>query len=319
MLEFNRPNINVEMNDDGSIGTVTIEPLERGYGTTIGNSLRRVMLASLPGTAVVSIKINNGDVLHEFSTVPGVREDVCEIVLNVKKITAKLHTYTTKTAYIDVSGPCEITAGDIICDSDLEIVDRNVHIATLSEDENFCMELTFANGRGYVSNDINKQRYHNGEIGRIYVDSIFTPTFAVNYNVTNTRVGSITDFERLTLDVKTNGIVNIKEAVVIASDILDNHYSIFKELSEHCDDNNKVALVGAKEDEWAKVLSICIEELELSVRSYNCLKRAGINTIEDLTSRTEDEMHKIRNLGLKSLNEIKNILKEKGLGFKEEE
>lgn len=316
MLEFNRPNINVEMNDNGSIGTVTMEPLERGYGTTIGNSLRRVMLASLPGTAVVSIKINNGNVLHEFSAVPGVREDVCEIILNVKKITAKLHTDTIKTAYIDVSGPCEITAGDIICDSDLEIVDRNVHIATLSEGENFCMELTFTNGRGYVSNDTNKQRYHSGEIGRIYVDSIFTPTIAVNYNVTNTRVGSVTDFEKLTLDVRTNGVVNVKEAVVIASDILDNHYSMFKELSET---DNIVKLVGIEEDEKTKVLSICIEELELSVRSYNCLKRAGINTIEDLTSRTENQMHKIRNLGLKSLNEIKNILKDKDLGFKEEE
>lgn len=319
MLEFNKPNINVEMNDDGTIGTVTMEPLERGYGTTIGNSLRRVMLASLPGTAVISIKINNGSILHEFSTVPGVREDVCEIVLNVKKITAKLHTDTMKTAYIDVSGPCEITAGDIICDSDLEIVDRAVHIATLSEGENFCMELVFANGRGYVTNDTNKQRYHTGEIGRIYVDSIFTPTVSVNYNVTNTRVGSITDFERLILDIKTNGVVSVKEAVVIASDILDNHYSIFKEFSEQYDDINKVALVGAKEDEHAKVLSICIEELELSVRSYNCLKRANINTIEDLISRTENEMHKIRNLGLKSLNEIRNILKDKGLGFKEEE
>lgn len=317
MLEFNRPNINVDMNDAGNIGTVTMEPLERGYGTTIGNSLRRVMLASLPGTAVVSIKINNGSVLHEFSTVPGVKEDVCEIVLNVKQIKAKLHTDTMKTAYIDVSGPCEITAGDIVCDTDLEIIDRDVHIATLSDDESFNMELTFTNGRGYVANDTNKQRYNNGELGRIYVDSIFTPTIAVNYNVTNTRVGSVTDFEKLTLDIKTNGVVTVKEAVVIASDILNSHYSMFKELSET--DNNNVTLVGPKENERIKILSTCIEELELSVRSYNCLKRAGINTIEDLTSRTENEMHKIRNLGLKSLNEIKNILKDKGLGFKEEE
>ena len=315
MLEFNKPDVNVEMNDVGDVGTVTIEPLEKGYGNTIGNSLRRVMLASLPGTAVVSIKINNGSVLHEFSTVPGVREDVCEIILNVKKITANLHTDTMKTAYIDVSGPCEITSGDIICDSDLEIVDRNVHIATLSEGESFCMELTFTNGRGYVSNDTNKQRYYTGEIGRIYVDSIFTPTIAVNYNVVNTRVGSITDFEKLILDVRTNGVINVKEAVAIASNILDNHYSVFKELS---DTGNEVKLVGIEEDEKAKALSIPIEELDLTVRSYNCLKRAGINTIEDLINRTENEMYKIRNLGLKSFDEIKAILESKGLGFKEE-
>lgn len=317
MLEFNRPNIDIEMNENGTVGTVTMEPLERGYGTTIGNSLRRVMLASLPGTAVVSIKINHGTVLHEFSTVPGVKEDVCEIVLNVKKIKAKLHTESMKTAYIDASGPCEITAGDIVCDTDLEIIDRDVHIATLSEGENFFMELAFTNGRGYVANDTNKKKFDNGEIGRIYVDSIFTPTVAVNYNVTNTRVGSVTDFEKLSLDIKTNGVVTPKEAVIIASDILNNHYSMFIELSET--EDNKVALVGTKEDEKAKVLSIRIEELDLTVRSYNCLKRAGINTVEDLTGKTENEMMKIRNLGLKSFKEIKDILESKGLGFKEEE
>lgn len=317
MLEFNRPNIDIEMNENGTVGTVTMEPLERGYGTTIGNSLRRVMLSSLPGTAVVSIKINNGTVLHEFSTVPGVGEDVCEIVLNVKGIKAKLHTDSMKTAYIDASGPCEIKAGDIICDSDLEIIDNDVHIATLSEGENFYMELVFTNGRGYVANDTNKQRYDDGQIGRIYVDSIFTPTVAVNYNVTNTRVGSVTDFEKLTMDIKTNGVVSVKEAVVIASDILGNHYSMFSELSET--DTNKVSLVGTKEDEKVKILSICIEELEMTVRSFNCLKRAGIDTISDLTSKTEAEMLKIRNLGAKSFYEIKSILESKGLGFAEEE
>lgn len=317
MLEFNRPNIEIEMNESGTVGTVTMAPLERGYGTTIGNSLRRVMLASLPGTAVVSIKINHGTVLHEFSTVPGVKEDVCEIVLNVKKIKAKLHTESMKTAYIDASGPCEITAGDIVCDTDLEIIDRDVHIATLSEGENFFIELVFNNGRGYVSNDINKQKYDTGEISRIYVDSIFTPTVSVNYNVTNTRVGSVTDFEKLSLDIKTNGVVTPKEAVIIASDILNSHYSMFSELSES--ENNKVSLVGTHEDEKVKTLSICIEELDLTVRSYNCLKRAGINTVKDLTGKTENEIMKIRNLGMKSFKEIKDILEGKGLGFKEEE
>lgn len=316
MLEFNKPNITIEMNNDGTCGTMIMEPLERGYGTTIGNSLRRVMLASLPGTAVVSIKINNGSILHEFSTVPGVKEDVCEIVLNVKRITAKLYCDTLKTAYIDVTGPCEIKAGDIICDSDLEIVDSDVHIATLSEGECFSMELVFSNGRGYVANDTNKIRYNDGHIGRIYVDSIFTPTVAVNYNVTNTRVGSITDFEKLTLDVKTNGVLNAEEAIVLASNILNKHYSM---LGEYAETDKEVKLVGAKEDEKVKILSICIEELDLSVRSFNCLKRAGIDTISDLTSRTEADMMKIRNLGVRSFNEIKTILQQKGLAFAEEE
>ena len=316
MLEFLKPNIDVNMSADGTQGTVIIEPLERGYGTTIGNSLRRVMLASLPGTAVISIKINNGAILHEFSTVPCVKEDVCEIVLNVKQIKAKLRSDALKTAYIDASGPCEITAADIICDSELEVIDKDVHIATLSEDEKFNMELVFSNGRGYVSNDTNKKKHNDGQIGRIYVDSIYTPTVAVNYNVENTRVGSVTDYERLLIDVKTNGVVNVKEAIVTASDILNKHYSMFDELS---DDRIPINLKGTDENEYVKKLSICIEELDLSVRSYNCLKRAGINTIEDLTNKTESQMLKIRNLGMKSFKEIKNILEEKGLGFLEEE
>jgi len=315
MIELIRPGISVDMSDDGTYGTVIIEPLEKGYGTTIGNSLRRVMLSSLSGTAVVSIKINGGEPIHEFSTVRGVKEDVCEIVLNVKQIKAKLNTDGLKTAYIDVNGPCKITTANIVCDTELEIIDKNVHLATLSDGEHFTMELVFSNGRGYVAAHTNKAKYNDGNLGSIYVDSIYTPAIAVRYSVENTRVESVTDYERLVLDVKTNGVVNVKEAVKTASDILNSHFMVFDELDA---DKIPVKLMCTEEDEISKKLSIHIEELELSVRSYNCLKRSGINTLEDLTTKTESQMLMIRNLGMKSFKEIKELLEEKGLGFAEE-
>ena len=315
MIELIRPSVRVDMSDDGAEGTVVIEPLEKGYGTTIGNSLRRVMLSSLAGTAAVSIKINNGAVLHEFSTVRGIKEDVCEIVLNVKQIRARLRTDGLKTARIDVGGPCKITSGDIVCDPELEITDKSVHIATLSEGERFVMELVFSNGRGYVAAHTNKSKYYDGDPGRIYVDSIYTPALAVRYSVENKRVGDVTDFESLVMDVKTNGVVNVKEAVKTASDILNSHFMIFNELEA---DKMPIMLRCTEEDEIARKLSMPIEELELSVRSYNCLKRSGIDTLEDLTVKTESQMLKIRNLGLKSFKEIKDLLEEKGLCFAEE-
>lgn len=322
MLEIEKPNITVaELSEDGKHGIFVVDPLERGYGITLGNSLRRIMLSSLQGVAVTSIKING--VLHEFSTVPGVSEDVTEIVLNVKGITAKLFSATTKTAVIDVTGPCEITAGDIKPDADLEILNPEHHIATLAENEHFYMELTFDHGRGYISQERNKQLANEASsqitapIGTIYTDSIYTPVYKVNYNVENTRVGSITDYDKLTIEVLTNGTVTAKEAISLGAKILNEHLNLFVNLTEEA--ITAEIMVERPEAKKEKVLEMTIEELDLSVRSFNCLKRAGIDTVEDLTNRTEDDMIKVRNLGKKSLEEVIQKLHSLGLDLKHEE
>lgn len=309
MIEIEKPKIEtIEMTPDGSYGKFVVEPLERGFGTTLGNGLRRVLLSSLPGVAVRSIKIDN--VLHEFSTVDGVKEDVTEIVLNVKGITAKLHSDGPKTVYIEANGEGEVTAGSIKPDAELEILDPDWHIATLSENGSLTMELTFDRGRGYVSADRNKQNVV-GSIGVIPVDSIFTPVLKVNYTVENTRVGQITDYDRLTLEVKTDSTISAQEAVSLGAKVLCEHLGLFMNLSE--DIMETEILVEKDEKSKEKVLEMTIEELDLSVRSFNCLKRAGINTVEDLISKTEDEMMKVRNLGIKSLEEVIAKLHSMGL------
>lgn len=320
MIEIERPNITVvESDNDPKKGTFVLEPLERGYGITLGNSLRRVLLSSLPGVAVVSIKISGGDkdILHEISTVPGVKEDVCEIVLNVKGITARLHPQSPKTVSIDVTGPKDVTAGDIACDADIEILNPEHHIATVSDGVHFKMELTFDHGRGYVSQEKNKQTYSAGQIGVIYVDSIFTPVYNVSYQVDPTRVGNVVDYDKLTLNVLTNGTISAREAVSLGAKILNEHLNLFVELS----DEAKSAEIMVEREETKKeiVLEMTIEELDLSVRSFNCLKRAGIDTVEDLTSSTEADMIKVRNLGKKSLEEVIQKLQSLGLSLKKEE
>lgn len=320
MIEIEKPNISVDnLSEDGKSGTFTVEPLERGYGTTLGNSLRRVLLSSLPGVAVVSIKIAGGgkDVLHEISTVPGVKEDVCEIVLNVKGITARLHSSTPKTVYIDVTGTKDVCAGDIVCDDELEILNPEHHLATVSEGVRFHMELTFDHGRGYVSQDKNNQIYSAGQLGVIFVDSIFTPVYNVNYEVDNTRVGNSIDYDKLTLNVLTNGTISAKEAVSLAAKILNEHLNLFVELSDEA--KRAEIMVEREETKKEKVLEMTIEELDLSVRSFNCLKRAGIDTVEDLTSKTEEDMIKVRNLGKKSLEEVIQKLHSLGLTLRREE
>ena len=300
MIEIEKPNIStVNLSEDGRSGTFIVEPLERGYGTTLGNSLRRVLLSSLPGVAVTSIKIDG--VLHEISTVPGVKEDVTEIVLNVKGITAKLYSDSPKTVVIDCSGEREVTAGDIKQDSDIEILNPEHHIATLSEGSRLYMELTFDHGRGYVSQERNKQ-LGQPAIGTIYTDSIYTPVYNVSYSVENTRVGSNTDYDKLTLEVLTNGTISAKEAVSLGAKILNEHLNLFVDLSAEA--KNTEIMVEREETIKEKVLEMTIEELDMSVRSFNCLKRAGIDTVEDLTNRTEEEMIKVRNLGKKSLEEV---------------
>lgn len=314
MIEIERPNIiTAELSEDENHGVFVIEPLERGYGITLGNSLRRVLLSSLPGVAATSIKISG--VLHEISTVPGVTEDVPEIVLNVKGIIAKLYTQKAKTCVINVRGG-EVTAGDIQVDSDIEILNPAHHIATVDDGVPFYMEITFDRGRGYVSSDKNKALVENPVIGVIYTDSIYTPVKSVNYSVTNTRVGNVTDFDKLTLDVTTNGTITAKEAVSLASKVLVEHLSLFVELS---DEPVGPIIVDPKESKKEKVLEMTIDELDLSVRSFNCLKRAGIDTVEDLTNRTEEEMIKVRNLGKKSLEEVIQKLASLGLALKHSE
>jgi DNA-directed RNA polymerase subunit alpha len=314
MIEIEKPNIvSVNLNEDGKNGKFIIEPLERGYGTTLGNSLRRVLLSSLPGVAVVSIKIDG--VLHEISTIPGVREDVTEIVLNVKGIVAKLNCDGPKTVILDITGECDATAGDIKQDSDLEILNPEHHIATVGVNTHFYMELTFDHGRGYVSQDKNKQL--NSVIGVIYTDSIYTPVYNVKYNVENTRVGSSTDYDKLTLEVLTNGIISAKEAVSLGAKILNEHLNLFVDLSDEA--KKTEIMVEREETIKEKVLEMTIEELDMSVRSFNCLKRAGIDTVEDLTNRTEDDMVKVRNLGKKSLEEVIFKLHSLGLELKKEE
>ena len=315
MIEIEKPNIaTVNLSEDGKSGKFIIEPLERGYGITLGNSLRRVLLSSLPGVAVVSIKIDG--VLHEISTIPGVKEDVTEIVLNVKGITAKLHTNGPKTVTIDVNGQANVTAGDIKQDADIEILNPEHHIATVSEGTRFYMELTFDHGRGYVSQEKNKQN-NPSVIGLIYTDSIYTPVYNVSYTVENTRVGSNTDYDKLTLDVLTNGTISAKEAVSLGAKILNEHLNLFVDLSDEA--KKAEIMVEREETIKEKVLEMTIEELDMSVRSFNCLKRAGIDTVEDLTNRTEEDMIKVRNLGKKSLEEVIQKLHSLGLDLKKEE
>ncbi|MBE6641981.1 MAG: DNA-directed RNA polymerase subunit alpha [Ruminococcaceae bacterium] len=324
MIEIEKPNISSEeMDETGKSGVFVVEPLERGYGMTLGNSLRRVLLSSLPGVAVTSIKIDG--VLHEISAIPGVKEDVTEIVLNVKGITAKLYSPTPKTVYIDVNGPREVTARDIVCDSDIEILNPDHLIATLCENAHFYMELTFDHGRGYVSNDKNKQNYlaanaQSGSglpLGLIFTDSIYTPVYSVSYTVDNTRVGNITDYDKLTITVNTNGTITAKEAVSLGAKILNEHLNLFVDMSDTAKDTE--IMVEREETKKEKVLEMTIEELDMSVRSFNCLKRAGIDTVEDLTNRTEEDMIKVRNLGKKSLEEVIQKLHSLGLDLKREE
>ena len=312
MIEIEKPNIaTVNLSEDGRSGKFIIEPLERGYGTTLGNSLRRVLLSSLPGVAVTCIKIDG--VLHEISTIPGVKEDVPEIVLNIKGITAKLHSDGPKTVVLDVTGPCKATAGDIKQDADLEILNPDLHIATVSENTRFYMELTFNHGRGYVSQEKNKLN-NQPAIGIIYTDSIYTPVYNVSYSVENTRVGSNTDYDKLTLEVLTNGTISAKEAVSLAAKILNDHLNLFVNLSDEA--KNTEIMIESKETVKEKVLEMTIEELDMSVRSFNCLKRAGIDTVEDLTNKTEEDMIKVRNLGKKSLEEVIQKLHSLGLDLK---
>ena len=308
MVEIEKPRIEcIDSQDDVSYGKYIVEPLERGYGTTLGNSLRRILLSSLPGTAATSIKI--AGVQHEFSTIPGVKEDVTEIVLNVKKIIAKLHCQGTKTVYIDAAGECEVTAGDIKADGEVEILNPEQHICSLGPDASFNMEITLSHGRGYVPSDKNKTP--NMPIGTIAVDSIYTPVYKVNYTVENTRVGQQTDLDKLILDVETDGTIPADEAASLAAKILNDHLMLFVDLSEEI--GNQDIMVEKDDDGKEKVLEMTIEELDLSVRSFNCLKRAGINTVEDLISKSEEDMMKVRNLGRKSLDEV--VAKLQSLGF----
>ena len=296
---------------------VILEPLERGFGTTLGNSLRRVLLSSLPGVAVTSVKIGGteGAVQHEFSTIPGVKEDVPEIVLNIKGLLPKLHTESGKTVYIEAVAPCEVTAGDIKGDSEVEVLNPDLHIATLDAGATLNMELTLSHGRGYVSADRNKTA--QTAIGVIPVDSIYTPVYKVNYTVENTRVGNMTDFDKLTLEVWTDGTISPRDAVSLGAKILCDHFSLFTDLSDAM--GSKSTVVEKAEAQRDKVLELTIEELDLSVRSFNCLKRANINTVEDLISKTEDDMMKVRNLGRKSLEEVINKLAMMGLSLASED
>ena len=315
MFEFEKPRIEIaEMAQDGSYGRFVVEPLERGYGTTLGNSLRRILLSSLPGSAVSNVKIDG--VLHEFSVIPSVKEDVTEIILNLKCLAIKNTSEgnESKVAYIDVEGEGEVTAKDIKADSDIEILNPDLHIATLSGGPNskLYMEITISNGRGYVGADKNKKE--DQPIGMLPVDSIFTPVTRVNFLVENTRVGQITDYDKLTLEVWTNGTIAPDEAVSYGAKLLNEHLALFIDLSDNA--KNTEILVEKEEGKKEKVLEMSIEELDLSVRSYNCLKRAGINTVEDLACKTEEEMMKVRNLGKKSLEEVLNKLAELGLALR---
>ncbi|MCI9367835.1 MAG: DNA-directed RNA polymerase subunit alpha [Oscillospiraceae bacterium] len=314
MVEIQKPRIECNENvGDESYGKYVVEPLERGYGTTIGNSLRRILLSSLPGTAVTTIKI--AGVQHEFSVIPGIKEDVTEIVLNIKGIIAKLYSEGSKTVYIEAAGEGVVTAGDIKTDSDVEILNPDHPIATLGPDATLNMELTLSQGRGYVTADRNKPA--QTIIGVIPVDSVYTPVRKVNYFVENTRVGDATDYDKLTLEVWTNGTISARDAVSLGARILVDHFTLFTDLSETM--GSKSTVVEKAEAQRDKVLELTIEELDLSVRSFNCLKRANINTVEDLISKTEDEMMKVRNLGRKSLEEVINKLAMMGLSLANDE
>ena len=310
MIEIEKPQIEcIETPGDDSYGKYVVEPLERGYGTTLGNALRRIMLSSLPGTAATSIKI--AGVQHEFTTIPGVKEDVTEIVLNIKQLITKLHSEGGKTVFIEAVGPCEVTAGDIKSDGEVEVLNPELHIATLGSGATLNMEITLSHGRGYVPADRNKAQQNI--IGVIPVDSIYTPVYKVNYTVENTRVGNMTDFDKLTIEVWTDSTISARDAVSLGAKILCDHFTLFTDLSENV--GSKPTVVEKAETQRDKVLELTIEELDLSVRSFNCLKRANINTVEDLISKTEDEMMKVRNLGRKSLEEVINKLSMMGLSL----
>mgnify|MGYP000596194782 FL=1 len=310
MIEIEKPRIECqESPDDISYGKFVVEPLERGYGTTLGNSLRRVLLSSLPGTAPTSIRI--AGVQHEFSTIPGVKEDVTEIVLNVKGIIARLHCDGPKTVYIEAAGECEVTAGDIKADGEVEILNPELHIASLGPDGALSMEITLAHGRGYVPADKNKSAQQ--VIGTIPVDSIYAPVLKVNYAVENTRVGNQTDFDKLTIEVWTDKTISARDALSLGAKILCDHFTLFTDLSDTI--GNSCTVVEKEPERPDIVMKMTIEELDLSVRSFNCLKRANINTVEDLTNKTEEEMIKVRNLGRKSLEEVEHKLAMMGLSL----
>ncbi|MDR1158109.1 MAG: DNA-directed RNA polymerase subunit alpha [Oscillospiraceae bacterium] len=314
MIEIEKPRIEcMENQEDPSYGKFIVEPLERGYGTTLGNSLRRILLSSLPGTAVTTVKI--AGVQHEFSTIPGVKEDVTEIVLNIKGITARLHSPGTKTIYVEAHGEGVVRAGDIKSDGEVEILNPELHIATLGPDASLEMELTLSRGRGYVSAERNKPA--QSVIGLIPIDSIYTPVLKVNYTVGNTRVGHMTDFDMLTLEVWTDGTISARDAVSLGAKIMSDHMMLFADLSDNV--GSRSTVVEKAESHRDKVLEMTIEELDLSVRSFNCLKRAGINSVEDLVGKTEADMMKVRNLGRKSLEEVINKLSAMGLSLAIEE
>ena len=312
MIEIEKPTIEcIYSNEDPNYGKFVVEPLERGYGTTLGNSLRRILLSSLPGVAVTSVKIDG--ILHEFSTIPGVKVDVTEIILNLKKLAVKLNGENTKRVLINAIGPKEVTAADILGDSDVEIFNPELHIATLEENATLIMEINLARGRGYVPAEMNKDE--NTPISVIPTDSIFTPVRKVNFTVENTRVGQVTDYDRLVLEIWTDGSVTPSEGVSIGSKIMQEHLSLFVELTDSAE--GMEIMVEKEENQKEKALEMTIEELELSVRSFNCLKRAAINTVEELTHRSEEDMMKVRNLGKKSLDEVKHKLEELGLSLKQ--
>ena len=310
-IEMEKPKVEVvEINEQNTYGKFTVEPLERGYGTTLGNSLRRIMLSSLPGAAVTSVKIDG--VLHEFSTIQGVKEDVSEIIINLKGLSIRMHGNEPKTVRIEAKGEGVITAGDIIADADVEILSPEMHIATLDTDGVLNMELTIAKGRGYVPAENNKTP--GMPIGVLPIDSIFTPVTKVSYYVENTRVGQVTDYDRLVIEVFTDGSIMPDEAISLAAKIMNEHLNLFITLTDHV--NDVEIMVQKEEDKKEKVLEMTIEELDLSVRSYNCLKRAGINTVDELAQKSDEDMMKVRNLGRKSLEEVQKKLEELGLGLK---
>ncbi len=315
MIGIEKPRIETaELAADGTYGKIIVEPLERGYGVTLGNSLRRILLSSLPGYAITSVKIDG--VLHEFSTIPGVKEDVTEIILNLKNVILKIHGDGPKTVYIDASGEGEVVAGDIKCDSEVEIINTDYHICTLDKDASINMELTVNKGRGYVSAEQNK-KLMQPVIGVIAIDSIYTPILKANYTIDDMRVGQDIGFDKLTLEVWTNGTISAIDAVSLGAKFLNEHLALFSDLSGEAYDTE--IMVDRDTDTKEKVLEMTIEELDLSVRSFNCLKRAGINTVEDLTNKTEDDMMKVRNLGKKSLDEVINKLHSFGLDLRNED
>lgn len=320
MLEkINKPDIDiVEPKSDGKYGKFVLAPLERGYGITLGNSLRRVLLSSLPGVAVTSVKLSgkDGTVHHELSTIPGVKEDVTEIILSIKGLTAKLYGEGPKTVYVEAEGECEITAGDIKTDSEVNILDPGMHIATLGKDAKLYMEITIDRGRGYVSAEHNKKQI-NLPVDVIAVDSIYTPVLKVNYTVEDTRLGQVTDYDKLTMEVWTDGTISAKEALSQAANLLNEHLKLFIDLSEEA--GLAEVLVEKDEKGKEKILEMTIEDLDLSVRSFNCLKRAGINTVDDLINKSEEEMMKVRNLGKKSFDEVKEKLQSLGFDLSSEE